>query len=121
MNSKADFYLIQPYVSYVHKFNEKLSFNGGVFSQYLTLNNTPEPGILGEYLVPGIYNLSIIQPFTDCFGDPLKPLSNTSMMFYNPNDMTTKTQIYNNKEEIYVNAASRMIFSYLITVYQKVY
>ncbi len=39
MNSKADFYLIQPYVSYVHKFNEKLSFNGGVFSQYLTLNN----------------------------------------------------------------------------------
>ena len=39
INSKADFYLIQPYVSYVHKFNEELSFNTGIFTQYLTLNN----------------------------------------------------------------------------------
>lgn len=45
INSQTYFYLIQPYVSYVYKFNEKLSFNGGVFSQLLTLNNkyTVEP------------------------------------------------------------------------------
>ncbi|MCE3260822.1 MAG: hypothetical protein K0S12_2463 [Bacteroidetes bacterium] len=39
INTKESFYLLQPYVSFVHKFNEKLSFNGGVFTQYLTLNN----------------------------------------------------------------------------------
>lgn len=36
---KTSFSLIQPYVAYVHKFNEKLSLNAGVFSQFLTLNN----------------------------------------------------------------------------------
>lgn len=36
---QTNFYLIQPYVSYVHKFNEKVSFNAGIFTQYLTLNN----------------------------------------------------------------------------------
>jgi len=42
---KTSFYLIQPYVTYVHKFNEKLSLNTGVYSQLLTLNNkfTVEP------------------------------------------------------------------------------
>jgi len=39
INSTESFYLLQPYISYVHKFNEKVSFNTGVFSQYLTLNN----------------------------------------------------------------------------------
>ncbi|MBI2721517.1 MAG: carboxypeptidase-like regulatory domain-containing protein [Bacteroidetes bacterium] len=39
INSKESFYLLQPYVNYVHKFNEQLTFNGGIFSQYLTLNN----------------------------------------------------------------------------------
>jgi hypothetical protein len=36
---KTSFYLIQPYITYVHKFNEKLSLNTGIFSQLLTLNN----------------------------------------------------------------------------------
>ncbi len=35
----ASFYLIQPYVSFVHKFDDKLSLNTGVFTQLLTLNN----------------------------------------------------------------------------------
>lgn len=39
VDSKESFYLLQPYVSYVHKFNEKLNLNTGVFSQLLTLNN----------------------------------------------------------------------------------
>lgn len=38
-NAKTDFYLIQPYITYVHKFSEKLSSNLGLFSQFLTLNN----------------------------------------------------------------------------------
>ncbi len=37
--TKTNFYLLQPYFSYVHKFNEQLSFNGGLFSQFLSLNN----------------------------------------------------------------------------------
>ncbi|MDP1803351.1 MAG: TonB-dependent receptor [Bacteroidota bacterium] len=51
INSKASFYLIQPYVTYVHKFNEKLSVNTGVFTQYLTLNNkyTIEPRVSLRY------------------------------------------------------------------------
>jgi hypothetical protein len=45
INAQTNFYLLQPYVSFVHKFNEALSFNTGIFSQYLTLNNkaTIEP------------------------------------------------------------------------------
>jgi hypothetical protein len=45
INTKTNFYLIQPYVSFVHKFNEKVSLNTGLFTQYLTLNNkyTIEP------------------------------------------------------------------------------
>ena len=39
ITSKTNFYLIQPYITFVHKFNEKLSLNSGVFSQFLTLNN----------------------------------------------------------------------------------
>lgn len=37
--AKTSFTLIQPYFTYVHKFNDKLSANLGVFTQLLTLNN----------------------------------------------------------------------------------
>lgn len=40
INTQTDFYLLQPYIAYVHKFNEKWSTNLGVFAQYLTLNNS---------------------------------------------------------------------------------
>lgn len=40
INSREDFYLLQPYLAYVHKFNEKWSTNLGVFGQYLTLSNS---------------------------------------------------------------------------------
>lgn len=36
----TNFYLIQPYITYVHKWNEKWSTNIGLFAQYLTLNNS---------------------------------------------------------------------------------
>lgn len=38
MDVRTDFYLLQPYVAYVHKFSERMSLNAGVFSQMLTLN-----------------------------------------------------------------------------------
>jgi hypothetical protein len=42
---RTNFYLLQPYITYVHKFNERLSLNAGIHSQVLTLNNkaTVEP------------------------------------------------------------------------------
>jgi hypothetical protein len=40
INTKADFYLLQPYFAFVHKFNEKWSTNLGLFAQYLTLSNS---------------------------------------------------------------------------------
>jgi hypothetical protein len=45
IDSKTHFYLLQPYVAFVHKFSERLSLNAGLFSQYSTLNNkgTLEP------------------------------------------------------------------------------
>jgi hypothetical protein len=51
ISTQASFYLLQPYVTYVHQFNEKLSFNGGVTSQFLTLNNkyTIEPRASFKY------------------------------------------------------------------------
>lgn len=36
---KTNFFLIQPYITYIHKFNDKLTFNAGIFSQLFTLNN----------------------------------------------------------------------------------
>jgi hypothetical protein len=38
VQAAESFYLIQPYISYVHKFSDRLSLNTGVFAQYLTLN-----------------------------------------------------------------------------------
>lgn len=45
LNSKADFYLLQPYFAFSHRFNEKWSTNLGLNAQFLTLNNkwTVEP------------------------------------------------------------------------------
>lgn len=45
IDSRANFFLVQPYATYVHKFNERWSLNAGVLAQYLTLNQkmTLEP------------------------------------------------------------------------------
>jgi len=37
---RTQFFLIQPYLVYVHKFDDKLSVHTGLFMQYLTLNNS---------------------------------------------------------------------------------
>ncbi len=53
MNTNTNFYLIQPYITYVHKFSERLSLNSGVFSQYLTLSGkaTLEPRLSFRYQI----------------------------------------------------------------------
>lgn len=38
-NYKGNFYLIQPYLTWTHKYSERLSSNLGVFVQYVSLNN----------------------------------------------------------------------------------
>lgn len=45
LNTTADFYLLQPYYAFSHRFNEKWSTNLGLNAQFLTLNNkwTLEP------------------------------------------------------------------------------
>jgi hypothetical protein len=40
IDAKDNFVLIQPYLTYVHKFNEKWSSTIGVFAQHLTLSNS---------------------------------------------------------------------------------
>lgn len=61
INSQADFFLIQPYVTYVHKFNEKWSTNLGLFSQYLSLSNswTIEPRASLRYQFKPNQSLSV--------------------------------------------------------------
>ena len=61
INTKTSFYLIQPYVSYVHKFNERVSFNTGIFTQLLTLNNkySVEPRASLKYQFKSNQSLSL--------------------------------------------------------------
>ncbi len=61
VDTAAGFYLLQPYISYVHKFSEQLSLNAGVFSQYLTLNQkaTVEPRASLRYQFGGNQQLSL--------------------------------------------------------------
>lgn len=60
-DANTSFYLIQPYITYVHKFNEKLSLNTGLFSQVLTLNNkyTIEPRASLRYQLKPKQSLSL--------------------------------------------------------------
>lgn len=57
----TSFWLIQPYFSYVHKFNDKLTFNAGIFTQLLTLNNkySIEPRASVKYDIKGNQSLSL--------------------------------------------------------------
>lgn len=57
----TNFYLIQPYFSYVHKFNDKLTFNAGLFTQLFTLNNkfTVEPRASLKYDVKRNQSISL--------------------------------------------------------------
>lgn len=61
INAVQNFYLLQPYLAYVHKFNEKWTANVGVFSQYLSLSQsiTVEPRASLKYQFKANQSLSI--------------------------------------------------------------
>lgn len=61
ISSTTSFYLLQPYVAFVHKFNEKVSLNAGVFSQWLTLNNhmSVEPRVSMRFQIDAKQVLSL--------------------------------------------------------------
>ncbi len=58
---QTSFWLIQPYFAYVHKFSDKLTFNAGLFSQILTLNNkyALEPRASVKYDIKGNQSISL--------------------------------------------------------------
>lgn len=51
LDVKTNFYLVQPYITYVHKWNENWSVNTGLYTQYLTLNGrySLEPRLALKY------------------------------------------------------------------------
>ena len=75
-NNKGDALLIQSYLNYQHKFNDQLTFNGGLHSQHfqLTKSNVIEPRLGFKYKLNPRHTLSIgsglhsqIQPITIYF------------------------------------------------------
>jgi hypothetical protein len=104
---RTNFYLIQPYINYVHKFNEKLSFIGGIFSQWLSLNNkyTIEPRASFKYQFRQNQSLSLAYGMhsqmqqtylyfmiTDSILDNGKLIANTERKLVNKNLDFSKSQ-----------------------------
>jgi hypothetical protein len=99
INSKERFYLLQPYINYVHKFNEKLSLTAGVFSQYLTLNNkySVEPRaalryqFLQKHIISFAYGLhSQMQPTYIYFAVPDSIVNNNTLIPNNEKKLSNK-------------------------------
>lgn len=61
IDNKNNFYLVQPYFIFVHKFNDKLSFNGGLFSQFLSLNDkfSIEPRLSIKYQINPVQSINL--------------------------------------------------------------
>lgn len=61
-DARETFYLLQPYLSYVHKFSERLSLNSGLYSQILTLNNRysvePRASLRYQFRSKQVFSLS---------------------------------------------------------------
>jgi hypothetical protein len=107
VNAQASFYLFQPYIAYVHKFNEKWSTNLGVFAQYLSLSNhyVVEPRASLKYQFKPNQNISLaygmhsqMQATYIYFASPDslvrdgKTFGNTSQVLDNKNLDFTKSQ-----------------------------
>lgn len=65
VDAKESFYLVQPYFCYIHKFNDRLTLNAGVFAQYLTLNNkySVEPRASIKYDIKNNQSISLAYGF----------------------------------------------------------
>lgn len=98
INSKADFYLVQPYIAFVHKFNEKWSTNLGVFAQYLTLSNSwvVEPRASLRYQFKTNQSLSLAYGMHS----QMQP---TYLYFATPDSLVRDGKVYSNPGKIQDN------------------
>lgn len=98
INSKADFYLVQPYIAFVHKFNEKWSTNLGVFAQYLTLSNSwvVEPRASLRYQFKSNQSLSLAYGMHS----QMQP---TYLYFATPDSLVRDGKVYSNPGKIQDN------------------
>jgi hypothetical protein len=95
VNTQTDFYLLQPYFVFVHKFNEKWSTNLGVFTQYLTLNNTyaVEPRASIRYQFKANQSLSLAYGLHS----QMQP---TYLYFATPDSIVRDGKVYSNPTKI---------------------
>lgn len=98
INSKESFYLIQPYVTYVHKFNEKWTSTIGVFSQYLNLSEsiTIEPRASLKYQFKPNQSLN----FAYGLHSQMQP---TYLYFATPDSIVRDGKAYINSEKLQDN------------------
>lgn len=98
INSQADFYLLQPYIAFVHKFNEKWSTNVGVFAQYLTLSNSwvAEPRASLRYQFKSNQSLSLAYGMHS----QMQP---TYLYFATPDSLVRDGKVYSNPGKIQDN------------------
>jgi hypothetical protein len=99
LDAETSFYLIQPYINYTHQFNDKLSFNTGIFSQYLSLNSkySIEPRAGFKYQLKPNHALSIAYGFHSqmqqtylYFTTPDTIISNDTLMVNTKREQTNK-------------------------------
>ncbi|MBK9284386.1 MAG: TonB-dependent receptor [Sphingobacteriaceae bacterium] len=98
INSVTDFYLIQPYITYVHKFNNRLSFNGGVYAHYLTLNgkSSVEPRASFRYQINSNQVLSVAYGLHS-------QMQQTYLYFTAPDSIVEKNTLIPNTEKKLTN------------------
>ncbi len=98
INTQADFYLVQPYIAFVHKFNEKWSTNLGVFAQYLTLSNSwvVEPRASLRYQFKSNQSLSLAYGMHS----QMQP---TYLYFATPDSLVRDGKVYSNPGKIQDN------------------
>jgi len=98
INAKESFYLIQPYVTYVHKFNEKWTSTIGVFSQYLNLSEsiTIEPRASLKYQFKPNQSLN----FAYGLHSQMQP---TYLYFATPDSIVRDGKAYINSEKLQDN------------------
>ena len=98
INSQADFHLLQPYIAFVHKFNEKWSTNVGVFAQYLTLSNSwvAEPRASLRYQFKSNQSLSLAYGMHS----QMQP---TYLYFATPDSLVRDGKVYSNPGKVQDN------------------
>lgn len=99
LDVKTSFYLLQPYICYVHKFTEKFSFNSGVYAHYLSLNGKssiePRAGLRYQFQRNQVLSLSYgmhsqMQQTYLYFASPDSIVENKTLVPNTENKLTNK-------------------------------